>query len=380
VQIHFAFSLPRFLPNEKRSGICRFYHQEVTPNFRLYVSPINMDPAEPAMKISEPESFVRDVSAHLGPFYTTGFQEDYNARKDNLWGNDEYLRQANMVLEERLALFDYALDDYDDGLLFFYFSSSDLQSHMFWWDSDEPHPTRSQAETKKCVGHVHKLYRRLDQVVGDLLDRYGSRATLIVMSDHGFANFGRQFNLNTWLREYGYLCPGRCTSLRQDVDWSVTTAYGLGINGLYLNLKGREPEGFVEPGARAEEMLAELKERLETVTDADGRRVIRTVYRASEVYSGAATALAPDLIVGYCRGYRASWATCLGDLENDILSSNELAWSADHCADALEVPGVLFCNRPFRSKSPSLVDLAPSILAEFGLPASSAMTGKSIFR
>jgi len=199
------------------------------------------------------------------------------------------------------------------------------------------------------------------------------------MSDHGFANFGRQFNLNSWLRDNGYLGPPQCTSLLSDIDWSLTYAYGLGINGLYLNLKGRERDGIVEPGEKQEELLTELKQRLEEVTDANGERVIRSVYRADQVYSGGATALAPDLIVGYTRGYRASWATCLGDLTGDVLLDNDSAWSADHCADALEVPGVLFCNRPFRAQSPSLVDLAPSILAEFGLPAPQSMSGKSIF-
>ena len=80
--------------------------------------------------------------------------------------------------------------------------------------------------------------------------------------------------------------------------------------------------------------------------------MIRTVYRADQVYSGSATALAPDLIVGYRRGYRASWATCLGDLTPDVLLDNDSAWSADHCADALEVPGVLFCNRPIPAAKP----------------------------
>ena len=79
-----------------------------------------------------------------------------------------------MVLEERLALFEYALNDYDDGLLFFYFSSSDLQSHMFWWDSDEQHPIRSGPEAKKYFDHIKRLYTKLDAVVGELIDRYGS--------------------------------------------------------------------------------------------------------------------------------------------------------------------------------------------------------------
>ena len=159
----------------------------------------------------------------------------------------------------------------------------------------------------------------------------------------------------------------------------MTSAYGLGINGLYLNLKGRERDGIVEPGEKAEELLTELKERLEAVVDVNGERVIRNVYRSDKMYSGNATALAPDLIIGYARGYRASWETCLGDLTQDVLLDNESAWSADHCADALEVPGVLWCNRPFRAASPSLIDLAPSILTEFGRPIPALMSGKSIF-
>jgi predicted AlkP superfamily phosphohydrolase/phosphomutase len=362
-------------------GVCRFYLQEVAPTFRLYVSPINMDPAAPALQISEPKTFVSDIARRLGPFATTGFQEDYSARKNGVFSDDEYARQAGMVLEERLAMLEHAVDNYEDGLLFFYFSSSDLQSHMFWWDSDDRHPIRTDAEAKKYFGHVHRLYRKLDEVVGELMDRYGSRATLIVMSDHGFANFGRQFNLNSWLRGWGYLGPPECTSIMKDVDWSQTTAYGLGINGLYLNMKGRERDGIVEPGDQREALLAELTERLEAVTDADadGKPVIRGVYRSDQIYRGNATALAPDLIIGYHRGYRASWATISGDLGNGVLVDNDLAWSADHCADALEVPGVLFSNHPIRGRSPSLVDLAPSILAEFGLPTPPQMVGKDVF-
>jgi predicted AlkP superfamily phosphohydrolase/phosphomutase len=361
------------------SGICRFYLQEVSPNFKLYVTPINIDPAAPAAQLSEPASFIQDVAKQLGPFYTTGFQEDYNARKDGAFRDDEFLRQAEIVLEERLAMFDYAVDDYDDGLLFFYFSSSDLQSHIFWWTSDDKHPVRSDGEAKKYFGHVRRLYQRLDAVVGELFDRYGPKATIIVMSDHGFANFAMQFNLNSWLRTMGYLGPPDCTSIMKDVDWSQTVAYGLGLNGLYLNLKGRERDGIVEPGEMQQGFLTELAAGLEAVTDANGQRAIRKVYRAAEVYQGDATALAPDLIVGYHRGYRASWATSKGDLTDDFLLPNDSAWSADHCADALEVPGLLFSSRPFGLNDPKLIDIAPSILSVFGLDAPASMTGRDIF-
>jgi predicted AlkP superfamily phosphohydrolase/phosphomutase len=377
-KLDFKLSTPAFVPAQHATGICRFYLQEVAPVFRLYVTPINMDPRAPARKISEPQSFIQDVAQHLGPFYTTGFQEDHKARSNGIFSDDEFARQAAIVLDERLALFDHAINNYDDGLLFFYFSSSDLQSHIFWWDSDDKHPIRSAPEAKARFDLVRQLYQKLDSVIGDLIDRYGATATIIVMSDHGFANFGKQFNLNSWLRDLGYLGPRECSSIMRDVDWSSTTAYGLGINGLYLNMKGRERDGIVEPGDQREALLTELKERLEAVTDFNGERVIRGVYRSDQIYSGSATSLAPDLIVGYARNYRASWATCLGDLTEGVLLDNDSAWSADHCADALEVPGVLFCNRSIGSGSPSLVDIAPSILAEFGLPTPPQMVGKNV--
>ena len=162
--------------NQSAVGICRFYLQEVAPNFRLYMTPINIDPSAPAVQLSEPPSFIQDVSKKRGLFYTTGFQEDHKARSNGVFVDDEYARQAQLVLDERLALFEYAVDDYDGGLLFFYFSSSDLQSHMFWWNSDEKHPTRSANEAKKYFGHIHRLYEKLDQIVGDVVDCYGSRA------------------------------------------------------------------------------------------------------------------------------------------------------------------------------------------------------------
>jgi predicted AlkP superfamily phosphohydrolase/phosphomutase len=334
-----------------------------------------VDPSDPAVRISEPAEFVTGLASELGLFHTTGFKEDHKARTNGVFSDEEFRRQANHVLEERLALFEHAVQDYDDGLLFFYFSSSDLQSHLFWWNADEnsAHPSRTTPEAASRFEWVKQLYERLDGVIGDVYDRYGDKATVIVMSDHGFANFGRQFNLNSWLRDHGYLNPRECSDILTQADWSRTRAYGLGINGLYLNLKGRERDGVVEPGAEQEQLARQLVSQLQAVRDVGGETVIRRVYRADEVYSGAATALAPDLILGYARGYRASWETCLGGLTDAVLLDNSSAWSADHCADALEVPGVLCCNRTLKVDQPSLVDLAPTILAEFGLPAPKSM-------
>lgn len=375
VQVDFTLSMPG--PDRHVSGICRFYLQEVYPNFRLYVTPVNADPSDPAISLTEPKEFSRQISKELGLYYTTGFQEDHKALSNGIFTDEEFAGQAELVLQERLNLLEYAKRHYEEGLLFFYFSSTDLQSHMFWWDSDGRHPTRTTAQALKGHTRVQELYARMDHIVGEMLNTYGPETTVFVLSDHGFSNFGRQFNLNSWLRENGYLYPANATSLMKDVDWSRTKAYGLGINGLYLNLKGRERDGIVLPEEK-EAIIRELISKLEAIRDENGRSVIKKVRRSDQIYSGSETGPAPDLIVGYSRGYRASWATCLGGIENTVLSDNDSAWSADHCCDSSEVPGVLFVNRPIQSSVPSLVDLAPSILAQFGLPTPSTMSGRNV--
>jgi predicted AlkP superfamily phosphohydrolase/phosphomutase len=381
VRLDYELSMPAIMPDKDVSGICRFYLQEVTPNFRLYATPVNADPSDPAIQITEPPEFSQALAEKLGLFYTTGFQEDHKALSNKVFTDEEFVRQADYVLQERLNLLEYALEHYDDGLLFFYFSSTDMQSHMLWWDTAAKHPYRSTAEAEKYFRHIQGLYIRMDGVVGDLLKRYGEEAHIMVMSDHGFANFKRQFNLNTWLRDNGYLGPPDCTSiLAEDVEWSKSRAYGLGMNGLYLNLIGRERDGCVDPGREREQLLEELTSKLEAVRDFDGRRVISKVRRSDTLYAGSALDYAPDLIVGYSRDFRCSWKTALGGITDEILLDNESAWAADHCMDASVVPGVLFSNRPIAVPNPSLVDLAPSILTEFGLTIPSTMTGRNIFK
>jgi predicted AlkP superfamily phosphohydrolase/phosphomutase len=377
LSLDFEMSMPG--PNKHISGICRFYLQELSPNLRLYVTPINSDPSDSYLSITEPPEFIEEISDRLGLFYTTGFQEDHKALSNKVFTEAEFAFQSGIVLEERLNLLNYALENYDDGLLFFYFSSTDLQAHMFWWDSEDTHPARSAAEAKEYFGHLQNIYRKMDSVVGDIIRRYGKEATIIVLSDHGFANFKRQFNLNTWLKENGYIKPADCRSLLSDVIWSGTKAYGLGMNGLYLNLRGRERDGIVEPSREREELLEELILKLEAVTDTNGKRVIRKVHRTDVAYRGPATRLAPDLIVGYARGYRVAWSSILGDMNAQALLDNDAAWGADHCADVSEVPGVIFSNKPITAEAPALIDLAPTILTEFGLKIPSSMEGEDIF-
>ena len=124
------------------------------------------------------------------------------------------------------------------------------------------------------------------------MPKVDNNTTLLVLSDHGFAPYRHSFNLNTWLLNNGYItrkavASGDASEPFADVDWSRTRAYGLGLNGLYLNIRGREREGIVEPGAQADALLQEIRQKLLEVRDPkDGSQVITRIDLASEVYQG----------------------------------------------------------------------------------------------
>jgi predicted AlkP superfamily phosphohydrolase/phosphomutase len=152
------------------------------------------------------------------------------------------------------------------------------------------------------------------------------------------------------------------------VDWSRTQAYGLGLNGLYVNVQGRERFGSVPPAQRRL-IVDELTAALLRVTDpTTGERVVARVYRREEIYRDSGSVEhAPDLIVGYASGYRTSNASALGRVTAELLSDNLGAWSGDHAMAHDVVPGILFASRPLQRPVASLRDLAAAVLAEFGI-------------
>jgi predicted AlkP superfamily phosphohydrolase/phosphomutase len=125
-------------------------------------------------------------------------------------------------------------------------------------------------------------------------------------------------------------------------------------------------------------LLDEISAKLLSLTDS-GKPVIRRVYRADEWYHGPEAKNAPDLVLGYERDYRASWQTCLGYFDNAVITDNDNAWSADHCCAHDLVPGILFSNRQITIDEPALVDVAPTVLAEYGVAKPDYMTGVNFF-
>ncbi len=212
--IHIEFQLIPFIGNVK--GICRFYLKQAHPRFELYVSPINIDPADPALPLSTPKNYARELSEEVGEFYTQGISEDTKALSAGVLGDKEYLEQARTVLAEHRQIFDAEFPKFQSGLFFFYFSSLDLNSHMFWRLIDPQHPEYDAALAAQFGSALPEFYQQIDQVLGEVLQRMDDHTTLLVLSDHGFAPYNRSFNLNTWLLKHGYITLKRRAQSRSE--------------------------------------------------------------------------------------------------------------------------------------------------------------------
>jgi predicted AlkP superfamily phosphohydrolase/phosphomutase len=351
------------------SGIFRVYLRKTHPHLAVYVSPVNLDPEDPALPISTPAAYSRKLADTLGLFYTQGIAEDTSAYRAGVLSKDEFLTQSKQVLADSLRMFRHELDRFSSGLLFYYFSSVDQNAHMLW-GRYEP--------------DLLEIYQAIDTAIGEAMQKAGADTGLMVLSDHGFARFDRAVHLNTFLMQQGFLAlddPANTgdTALFAHVDWTRSAAYALGLNGIYVNLEGRENGGIVSPAGKSM-VLDQIAARLKAFTDpVSGEHVVDRVYFPDTAFKGRNVKNSPDLIVGFRAGYRASWQTALGAVPAIPLEDNTDAWIGDHCIAADEVPGVLLSNRKVRATAPQLFDITATILNEFGIAKTAAMIGQNIF-
>jgi len=371
------------------AGIVRFYAKELRPGFQLYASPVNISPTSPLAPITSPDEFVEELHDGVGFFYTQGMPEDNDALKDGVFDEDDYLKQVKLVQDDTNLMLNVALDRFEPGdATFVYFSDIDLQCHMLWRHSDPKHqdaPPHPAHEPEVAKGHeldIEGFYEDVDKALGHIQERLPEGTTIMVMSDHGFQAYTRQLHLNAWLRDNGYLVmkEGKRTgyTVTNDIDWSKTQAFGLGFNGLYLNVKGRESQGSVEP-SEMDAVMTKLTKDLEAYRDPkDGKQVVKKVFRASEAYSGPRTDEGPDLLVGYDAGYGASDESTLGEVTEEVIADNTSRWSGNHLMDPRVVPGVLLLNRKLQSDGHDLTDLTATILSHYGIATPDDMVGKAI--
>jgi predicted AlkP superfamily phosphohydrolase/phosphomutase len=206
-------------------------------------------------------------------------------------------------------------------------------------------------------------------------------SVLMVISDHGFTNFRRCININSWLRENGYLFLKDENAVEsgewfEGVDWTRTRAFALGLTGIFINRKGREKSGIVHEGKDYRDLCSEIAGKLENMIDpATGNRCCRRVAVSHSYFDGPYRFDAPDLLVGWDGGYRYSWEGAVGQVMPQVFSDNTRSWSGDHCVDPDVVPGIFFCDRALAEENPRLVDVPATVLKLFGQEIPGYMQG-----
>lgn len=376
--VSFEFEAVPYLVNV--SATARFFLKELKPDFKLYVTPLQINPENPAMPISHPASWSKKLCSCIGYFYTQELPEDTKALTHDVFSGMDYWDQMMFIYEENMRGLRYTLEQHKQGMLFFYFGTIDLGCHMLWRYMDKNHPGYVYHDFLQ--NGIQKLYENLDVSVGATLDSIDEDTTLIIMSDHGFSPFYWGVNLNTWLLENGYAAmkdPKKRDYMTTDfynVDWEKTKAYAVGLNGLYINLETREASGTVQQ-KDYDAVLDQLKEDLLAFKDPKtGENVVTKVTIPSREFNGPYKSEGPDIIVGYNFAYRTSWENPLGGYPKDIIVENHNAWSGDHCIDNTHVPGCLISNKKIIMDQPALYDLTVAVLDEYGIAPLDLMIGQ----
>ncbi|HZQ07262.1 MAG TPA: alkaline phosphatase family protein, partial [Anaerolineae bacterium] len=326
-----SFKLGRFISIQT---ITRVILTQLRPNVRLYFLPLQLHPLHSPWHYGTPGGFIKE-SWQTAPFLTVGWPQDTTGLEDGCIRDEQFLDLCDSIDRSREAVLLHHLKSFREGLIGIVFDTLDRVQHMFWRDR----PDIVDEWYVKLDGLVSRVEAQLNAVSAK------EPARFVVASDHGFARFDYKSNLNRWMLEHGYLVSnnGDRAGKMQDIDWGKTQAYAIGLNSLYLNLAGREGKGIVEKAAQ-EQLEYRLQDQLLQWHTPNGERIVNKVWRRAEIFDGNLSEYAPDLVIGYAPGYRASQETGLGQWTAHSLEPNPDHWSADHCIDATSVPGVLFAN------------------------------------
>lgn len=389
-------SLPfRVNPLVTIHGYARARLASVDPEIGLYLSPIQFDPAAlpPGFALSTPPGFAEELAKRFGRYKTMGWAIDTWSISAGTLDEEAFLEDVRQTEEQERKILRGLLEE-KTRLLFHYFEFPDRVAHVFWRFRDPEHPAYDAKKAARYGGAVEKSYATMDAIVGETAKALTPDDVLIVLSDHGFATWRRSVNYNSWLVENGYLVL-KGNAKRQNlealfsrgqfweaVDWSRSKAYAMGLGDIYVNLRGREAGGLVEPGADYEALRRELSERLTALIDPkNGQRAVSRVFRREDVYRRFNPRLIPDLIVANRPGYRVSWQSSLGVPTESVFEDNKDVWSGDHCSlDPDLVRGIFFASRPFRAERiPGIADVTASVRALVGGAPVSDAAGQSLW-
>jgi predicted AlkP superfamily phosphohydrolase/phosphomutase len=382
-------------------------------------------------RFTYPPDLYREMKSVIGEYDMHG---DYWTRV----GPEEYLDRVMRTIDSQSRAVKYLMERFDWDLFFAVFGSTDRVQHFFWKYIDPTHPRHDPAEAANLTASVLRVYRNIDGLIGEYLEMLPEGTTTFIMSDHGAGPFHKIVYLDRWLKQRGYLkykesierssvrktafnafrrayiglrklLPRTAKDLLKStlpemrrkieshlmmahIDWEKTRAFYLGIEStrIFINLKGRFPQGTVQPGAEYERLRDEIISKLAEIRDPDtGEPVLARAYRGEEVYWGNALPNAPDILVLWKDDRyitRKSYGI-EGDEDSDAIVDDNLRFGEIGELMSLEQTGTHRPHGIFHIQGEGIkadeelvgaeiIDIAPTLLYLLDLPVPSDMDGK----
>jgi predicted AlkP superfamily phosphohydrolase/phosphomutase len=373
-------------------GLARIHLVKAGNDVQVYVSPIQWHPGNPPSAISSPPGAASTLLARLGPFRTLAWPEAAWPLADGRVTEDTFVLSQEETFDDRAAALLNQAESAGWSLLVGGIETLEATSRM---------PVRSGAVsaitaqgTPGADDAVTRAYARLDTLVGELRSRLPATADLAIVSPHGLAPARQVIDLNRWLADHGWLvwreppAPVTLAALADPaawtdtIDWAKTSVRNIGSGHLYVNLRGRDAQGVVEPGPTYDALVADLRDRLGSLVDpVSGERLVSRVRTAREAYAGPHTSQGPDLVVTFAPGARLSWDSMLGGTAASAVAPNTERWEAEHAAiDEARVPGVWMSSVPLGASTISIMDVAPTVLQYFGVSIPAGVEGRPQLR
>lgn len=367
-----------------------------------------------------PESLVDEIESRFGP-YELYITEVYTP------GNvDKILNQLFTELEYKTKVNRYLLENYGWDVFATHYWGTDRFQHELWHLLDETHPSFDQREHDAHISRIHEYWHAVDSTLGELFDVADDDATVYMGSDHGFGPIEKFLCFNVWLIDEGLLVLKRdamtlfkraifrlgltpdlayrsamkmgLAHLRlsvgvtnrsklmklanllmlslEDVDWSRTVAFSKGNYGqIFINLRGREEHGIVEPGTEYERVMREVTEKLRALVDPETRQLlIGPIWRREDLYTGPHIEQSPD--IQFLPSDMANKPLGTLDLTSNKFITPVYGNTGDHRMNGIMLGRGPELRRGTRVEGARIIDYAPTILYSFGVEIPSDIDGR----